>query len=387
LHVRFRIPEWEIVMHSARLFCARAPKWQFLLAAVALVFGGIAGTPAARATVIDMAAANAAGRLVTLQQPNGSWPQDPNFADNQGPLLVGMMQSYSNSNNASYLTSAQNSGTFIINNAPTFATPPASPNFLGDETYGLTRLGAVQPTYLAPVIQYYNISVPAQSGGTGGYADRLVNHYTTTFNDESQAAIYLAYHAVAANAINATDRAVWRQKLIDTLGKVDDNDFFPVGALGAGVWALAQTGTGLDNTTITGTSSVLNGKQLSQLPAFLTSQIVPSGGNANTFFFDFAHTQSGFTEDTAFGLLGMEAANAANPGLGLASTILNGETALTNAVDANGLTYVDVSKNAPAYNVYAGRFLQAVPEPTSAGAILIFVAGLMGQRRGQRGAK
>jgi hypothetical protein len=372
-------------MLSARSFCARcAPRFCSALAAGVLVLAiGSIGVSPARGTVVDTAAANAAGRLVTLQQPNGSWPQDPNFADNQGPLLTGMMQSYTYSNNPSYLSKAQNSGTFIINNAPSFASPPASPNFLGDETYGLARLAAVNPTYLAPVVQYYNTSVPAQSGGTAGYADRLVNHYTTIFNDESQAAIYLAYHTNAAYAVGATDRGIWRQKLIDTLGKVDDADVYPVGALGAGVWALAQTGNGLDGTTISGTSTVLNGKTLSQLPAFLVSQIVPSGGNANTFFFDFGHTQSGFTEDTAFGLLGLEAANAANPGLGLGATILNSETALTNAVDANGVTYVDVSKNAPAYNVYAGRFLQAVPEPTSAGAILICVLGLVG-RRGKR---
>jgi hypothetical protein len=167
---------------------------------------------------------------------------------------------------------------------------------------------------------------------------------------------------------------------------VDDADFFPVGALGSAVWALAQTDGGLDSTTITGPSAIFNGQQLSNLPALLAAQQILAGPKIDSFFYDFAHTDGGYTEDTAFGLLGLEAANAANPSLGYGPKITAGQAAISGAVDGAGSTYLTVTQTSPSYNVYTGRFLQAVPEPASATLLLVGAAGLLIGRK-RRGSK
>jgi hypothetical protein len=352
-------------------------------AALALAVGAVLWAGAtSRASVVDTASNSAATRLVNTQQLNGSWTGDPNFADYQGPIVSGLVQAYTASGNASYKTAAENGANYIISNS--------SPNYLGDEAMALMAVSSIQPTpnanaYRTAATVYYNVTIGGAPGGTNSYCNNLVAQYTSAFNEQSQATIYLAYHTLAADECNATDKSIWRQKLIATLGDVDDADYFPVGALGISVWALAQTGNGLSNaTTITGSSSVLNGMNLSQLPGLLANQMVSAGPNTNDFYYDFGHTGAGYTEDGAFALLGLNAADATVGGY--SGMVLNGRTALTSAVDNNGVTYVDVGQNAPAYNVYAGRFLSAVPEPSSAALILCGLAGITARRRRQRQA-
>ena len=361
-------------------------------AALALAVGGVAlsvataASSARAATIIDVKSNAAANRLVSTQQPNGSWTGDPDYADYQGPIVCGLSNAAENSTNSSdaaaYKTAATDGANYILANS--------SPNFLGDELCALMCVSSLQPNpnsnpYHTAALNYYNNTIGGTPNGTTNYINNLVAQYTGAFNEQSQAVIYLAYHTIASDEANATDKAIWRQKLIDTLGSVDDSDYYPTGALGASVWALAQTGNGLDSTTITGSSSVLNGKKLSDLPAMLANQMVASGPDANTFYYDFGHTADGYTEDAAFALLGLEEANQ-KLGLGYASMILAGETELTASVDASGGTYLDMTQTAPTYNVYAGRFLQAVPEPSSVALIFMSLAGIAARRRRARSA-
>jgi hypothetical protein len=355
---------------------------RLIKAALALSVGAVAFplmAPSARAaTIIDIKSNSAANRLVNIQQGNGSWMGDPNYADYQGPVVCGLVRAFSDSNNASYKTAAQNGANYIMANS--------SPNYLGDEVFALMCVSSLQPnpnsnSYRTAATNYYNTTIAGAPGGTSSYINNLVAQYTGAFNEQSQAVIYLAYHTMAADETNATDRAIWRQKLIDTLGNVDDNDYFPVGALGISTWALAQTGNGLSaGTTITGSSTVLNGMNLSQLPGLLANQMVGIGPGMNNFYYDFGHTGNGYTEDAAFALLGLEAADK-EMNLGYGPMIMNGQMALTSAVDANGATYVDVAQSAPSYNLYAGRFLSAVPEPSSAALIFLGLAGMAARRR------
>src|SRR5207248_11526598 len=124
------------------------------------------------------------------------------------------------------------------------------------------------------------------------------------------------HYAVTSETIGAADAATWRSSLISTLGQVDNADYFPVGSVGMATWTLAQTGNGLSNATaITGTSSIFNGMTLGNLPNLHLSEMVLSGPTANSFYYDFAHTDSGYTEDTAMGIMGLIAAHNANPSL------------------------------------------------------------------------
>src|SRR5437764_688450 len=141
---------------------------------------------------------------------------------------------------------------------------------------------------------WFKASVAGSAGGTSTYINNFVNHYTTTFNEQSQAVIYLAYYTMGAYSVGATDAPLWRSGLINAMGMIDDGDMLPVESFGAGVWALALTGNGLSSgTTISGPSTVLNGMTLANLPGLLTSQIVPSGATAGSVYYNFAHSGSG----------------------------------------------------------------------------------------------
>jgi hypothetical protein len=60
----------------------------------------------------------------------------------------------------------------------------------------------------------------------------------------------MADYTVAAYVIEAEDREIWRNALIDWLSALDDQARYPVMALGAATWALAVTGPSLDQTLI-----------------------------------------------------------------------------------------------------------------------------------------
>jgi hypothetical protein len=133
---------------------------------------------------------------------------------------------------------------------------------------------------------------------------------------------------------------------------------------------------------ISGPSAIFNGVSLSNLPPLLASQQIMAGPKIDSFFYDFAHTDGGYTEDTAFGLLGLEAAYAADPvNYNYATKIAAGQAALSGAVDGTGTTFLTVTQTSPSYNVYAGRLLQAVPEPASMTLLLVGAAGLLGRKR------
>jgi hypothetical protein len=341
----------------------------------------LANTPAVRASVVGDAIVRDADKIVTNQTANGSWSGlDNSFT---GAITAGLIDAYNTTGNAAYKAAAQNGAGFSMGFS----------SLLGDETYALTRVASVQPNpnsnpYLTTVQNYFS-TVHSQAGGTQGVIDSIISHYTTTANDQSQAVIYLAYYTVAANTVNAGDKTIWRNGLLNALGQVDDNDSFPVGSLGEAVWALAQTGNGLSaSTVLSGPSTVLNNKTLADLPALLAGQIEPSGLKAGTFYWDFDHTDGGYTEDTSMGILGLAAANAINPALNYGSLITTGQSALASSIDNSGNTYLDVTHSAPVLNVYGGRALGAmtvaVPEPSSALVLSIVTLSMIGRRRLRR---
>jgi len=325
---------------------------------VALALSALCAGAACPAGTITNAVILDANQLVTTQTGNGSWPAEADFT---GPIVAGLLDAYTLTGNVSYKTAAQNGAAFIMN---------SNSSLLGDEAYALMRTSAVQSnpvvnSYRTAVATYFT-NVSAAPGGTNTTINNLVAHYTNAMNDQSEAVIYLSYYAVAAQMAGASDAMLWRNGLINTLAQVDDADQLPVESLGAAVWALAQTGNGLDSTMLTGPSAIFNNQTLADLPAILLNQIMPAGPGAGSFYYNFGHLDGGYTEDTAMGLMGLIAANQANPSLNLSSTILTSQLTLTDAIDSNGQTYMDVFQSSPDYHIFAGRALEGLQSPSIA---------------------
>jgi hypothetical protein len=339
------------------------------------------GASSALATVsvaYDNAAARVGSHLVTSQAGNGSWAGEENFT---GAIIAGLSDAYQAYGTPAYKSTAEAGAGFIIGN---------NSHYLGDEAYGLTRVSDLQAnpgsnTYFNAVKTYYNTTIGSTPAATNSYLNTFVNHYSNPAppdtEDESQPVIFLAYHTMAAYHVDAAQKGLWRQKLVDTLGNVDDADYFPVESLGAAIWALAHTGNGLDGTTISGSSTQLAGLTLAQLPDKLKQQMILAGDNVGSSYYDFGHTDGGYTEDTAMALMGLQAAADAGYGTGLASYLASGRDAIAGAVEPDGTTQLDVAQtyNTDMY-VYGGRMLEAVPEPTSC-LILAGFSGLMCMRR------
>src|SRR5207248_2323457 len=135
------------------------------------------------------------------------------------------------------------------------------------------------------------------------------------------------------------------------------------GSTGAATWALAQTGTGLSaSTTITGVSTVLNSKTLADLPGILANQVIPTGIKAGAMYWNFAHTEGGYTEDTGMGMMGLGAAWSFNPSLNYTTAINNAQLAQTGAVDVTGVVYPEiVAPHTSPMNLFAGRLLEGMP--------------------------
>src|SRR5438876_4310274 len=98
----------------------------------ACAFAALAVGHSVRANAIDDAIQRAANALVLNQAGNGSWASEPDFA---GPIVSGLLDTYNSTGTPSYNTAATNGGNFIIAHTS---------DFLGDETYALTRLSAFQ---------------------------------------------------------------------------------------------------------------------------------------------------------------------------------------------------------------------------------------------------
>lgn len=334
---------------------------------VGLVFAALAA-PAMAASNLPQAVKAAADRLVVGQSAGGAWAGAEGYT---GPIVAGLVNAYLLTGTDSYFEAAKKGGDYILASA-------ATEGFYGDEAWGLTTLSemAANPAsngWRTAVADFYARAATAP-GGTAGYIADLKAGYA----EDSVPVFYLAHHAVAASYVGAADRAVWRQALIDTFASVNDNDTYPVMSLGAAVWALAQTGSGLDSTVIPtpplpgrGTYA---GYTLAQLPAILAGHQVPATAPySSSFFAWFDHTQdpaAGYTEDTVYGTLGLMAATAAG-GWDYTTQIQAARRVLANGdrygattpdygVLANGVTREQIWANSFVNHAFAGETLIAL---------------------------
>jgi hypothetical protein len=242
-------------------------------------------------------------------------------------------------------------------------------NFFGDEAFALTRLSelAENPSdnpWRTAVKQFY--SDVKQVNGTEAYISQFVGV------EPSTAVFYLANHVVAAYYVDAEDKQIWRQALVDWLAQVDDSLDFPVMGLGVATWALALTGE-LDNTLIdpSGTGASYWGtKNLADLPGLILSHQVPNGEPySGSFYWRFDHGNGGsriktggHTEDTIFATLGLVAAAQADPNLDLDAAVLAARQALLGGIDFQGKVYEHLWLQKVTHYFYAGEMLQVLCE-------------------------
>lgn len=295
-----------------------------------------------------------ADRLVDSQRLNGSWINEEAYT---GSIVAGLISAYEVTEKEEYLTAAELGATFIIQES--------GGNFYGDEAYALARLSEVteDANYSDMVKNFYDTID--------------VNEYILDFGQTyiSSAVFYVAQHTMAVNMVGAANAEVWREALIYFLSQVaDDTAYCPVLCLGVATWSLAQTGP-LDDTMVDAFN--VSGQpywmdvMLSDLPNLLVSNQVESGDEAGSFYVKFDHTSpgigsevSGYTEDTIYGVLGLEACN----GLVIDDTVLDFSTNIQNAKDVLYLSvlpagYVGAhiwSGGDRVYYTYGGELLQAI---------------------------
>lgn len=301
-----------------------------------------------------------ADRLVAEQAVDGSWSGE---TDLTGSIVAGLANAYEITGNAAYLNAAEAGGSYILNNN--------GANPFGDEAYALARLSEVtgNSTYSDTVKNFYN------GLDTYGY----IRGFKGT--DTSNAVFYVAEHTVAAHKVGADNAGVWRNALVEFLARVDDDAaLLPVQSLGIATWALAETGamdgTRVDPFGLVG-EDVWQDVVLSDLGAMLAGH---QDSASDTFFHRFDHAAAGpgyeangYVEDTVFGILGLEAAGS------YSAEILAGRAALVDAIAADGIVYENLLTGGEDFNVFAGEWLQAVPEPAT--MLLLGVGGLMFRRK------
>ena len=150
----------------------------------------------------------------------GYWPGEMSLT---GSIVAGMVSAYELGCNVDYKESAELGGDFIL--------WVAQDNFYGDEIYALMRLSQISSDpcdnpWRSAVSDFYE-SVKNSAGGTENY---ISNFYAI---ESSTAVFFLANHVMAAYYVDAADKKIWRQKLINFLSRVDDSSYYPVMALGA----------------------------------------------------------------------------------------------------------------------------------------------------------
>ena len=285
----------------------------------------------------------------------GSWPGEANLT---GSILSGMAGAYKLKCDVDYRRAAEWGGDYIL--------WAAQGNYYGDEIFALTRLSQIASDpcdnpWRTIVADFYD-NVKNSIGSTENY----VSNFQAI--EPSTAVFYMANHVLAAYYVDAEDKKIWREELINLLSRVDDSSYYPVMALGAATWALAQTGP-LDQTEIHSSGEgapYWESRKLADLPDLLVSHQVQDGQpGAGGFYWQFWHmdgSPNGYTEDAIFATRGLVAAYYANPDPNLESAILNAHAALMDGISSDGKVWERLSQEGSIFYTYSGEMLQILGE-------------------------
>ncbi|MBI9017254.1 MAG: hypothetical protein JEZ07_08350 [Phycisphaerae bacterium] len=308
----------------------------------------------------EIAVETVADYLLDNQNANGSWPGSADFT---GSVVPGMTRAYQITGNTAYLASAQLAGNFILS--------IAGGNFLGDEAYALTRLSEVSTNpginQWRTALGVFYAAVKNSEYGTDGYIDLIEEDQ----EDPSDALFFIAHHTVAAFYVDASDRYVWRVRLIEVLSRIQDGQSgYPVGSLGLAVWALVQTGL-MDDTYVDPSApsgSYWTGVKLNQLEGLLKGHIVLSGTFAGSAYWRFDHGNGGFiqdiagyTEDSVFATKGFAALQKKSAGSVTEIRLKSVQDKLTAGIENDGSVQYSIFNNGQTEYVWAAETLAVLP--------------------------
>ena len=283
-------------------------KKELLILVVVII--GLCGIVSAATTGDALAAVSA--RLVEAQTADGSWPDELYYS---GSIVAGLVDAYKFICDENILAVAEAGGNFIIQSA--------GGNYFGDEAYALAGLGRISndPRYLFEAQDFYRW-IKEDTAGTQSYLD---GYQEMDPFDPSIAAFYISHHVIAAYRVNAADKQIWRDMLRYYLAQVNDTNYYPVLALGAATWALAQTDTGLDSLLPvipqgkTG-DSFWNGVSLAELPQLISDVQVTASPVAGAFYDRLqpaaVDDYNGYTQDAVYCALALNVARQNSPQAG-----------------------------------------------------------------------
>lgn len=309
-------------------------------------------------TSLNRCVAAIADRLELGQLDSGAWPGEEAYT---GSLVTALAGGFDLMGTDTYRAAAVEGGNFILSSA--------AGNYYGDEAYALVYLSRLsddpdETVWWAAAEDFYSNVKHLATGSTVGYVSQF--HQA----ELSASVCLVAHHAVAAFEVDAEDKAIWREGLVHFLVLVDD-DFavFPVMALGAATWALASTG-GLDDALLDPRgegAGYWQGRTFAELPSMLLEHQVSEGDEVGSFYWRFSHTgeligqpAAGYTEDTAFGALGLIAASgiqgdpAIEAGVGLA------RAALLAGCGEDGVVHRHLWSGGEQWHVYSASSLRAL---------------------------
>lgn len=320
---------------------------------------GPANTGSAMVLIADRLAADQ-----LIDGPNaGSWAEETGLT---GSIVMGLAAAYDGRCHLAFREAAELAGAFINESTGKYYG-------LGDDAMAMAMLSSISANpqnnaYRSDLESFYE-DVSAQEGGAAGFVS-----YYNTGTEPSIAVFYLALHTVASDYVDAAEKTVFREALIDYLALVDDDTAqWPVLALGMATWALSSTGQ-LDDTPV---DAYGTGQPywflitLADLPGILLSHQATDHGVAGSFYWRFDHTDglgnadavtNGYTEDAIAGSLGLAGAAKQDASLDLGDAIAAARAALLSGVNPDGTVYGHLSEDSPDMKVYAGEMLFALKE-------------------------
>ncbi len=249
-----------------------------------------------------------------------------------GQTTLALVEAYRKTLNVDYLNTAQDAADAIY----TYSYGGYY-GLIGDEAGAFAELAEVTGnTANNHILNYfYNDYIAYYTGGLSVYFDDMESQIYATGGDKSVVIYYLAAYYRGANApvasVASGSLALWKNALVSRLQELtDSNGYAPVQAVGAAVWALAQSGL-LDDTTLIWDNMTLKDGvtvvdvTIASLPAFLATRIIEEGDDfyvpgtgwqtivpnpyAGGFYQGLGYEEvGGFTADSALALLGIASA-------------------------------------------------------------------------------